>query len=104
MNVSREKVPMLDESGNPVLDAKGNPRTKIQINREKISTWTNIGLTNFKRLVEDPQVHSAIKVTSIFVLVAVPSQLVLGILLALLFNQRLWARSFLRFLKQPIQK
>ena len=96
MNVSREKIPMLDASGNPVLDAKGNPRTKIKINREKISTWTNIGFTNFKRLVEDPQIHSAIKVTSIFVLVAVPSQLVLGILLALLFNQRLWARSFLR--------
>ena len=74
MNVSREKVPMLDASGNPVLDAKGNPRTKIKINREKVSTWTNIGLTNFKRLIDDPQVHSAIKVTSIFVLVAVPSQ------------------------------
>ena len=62
MNVSREKVPMLDASGNPVLDAKGNPRTKIKINREKISTWTNIGFTNFKRLTEDPQVLSLIHI------------------------------------------
>ena len=96
LNVTREKVPVLDQEGNPELSKSGKPRTRTNVIREKISIWTNVGFTNYKRLWGDPQVASAVKVTTIFVLTAVPIQLILGLLLAMLFNRRLWARSMLR--------
>jgi len=61
-----------------------------------VTTSTFVGGFNFARLLEDPQVATAIRVTAIFVLVAVPTQLALGMLLALLFNQQLLARPVLR--------
>ena len=55
-----------------------------------------VGSFNFERLFHDPQVATAIWVTAVFVLIAVPAELALGFLLALLFNQRLLARPALR--------
>ena len=44
----------------------------------------------------DPQVREAVRVTAIFVLVAVPLELALGFLLALLFNRHIFGRPVLR--------
>ena len=84
LNVTREKVPVFDEAGNPEMSKSGKPRTRVNIIREKISIWTNVGFTNYKRLFGDPQVASAVKTTTIFVLTAVPIQLILGVLRACL--------------------
>ncbi|MCB2011602.1 MAG: sugar ABC transporter permease, partial [Geminicoccaceae bacterium] len=96
VEITREKVPVLDESGEPVLLKSGKPKTRNVVHKNEISTSEFIGLFNFKRMFEDPQVWSAIRVTVIFVFVAVPLQLILGFLLALLFNQALFARPVLR--------
>jgi multiple sugar transport system permease protein len=61
-----------------------------------VDTAEFVGAFNFKRLLDDPQVATAIWVTAVFVLIAVPAELALGFLLALLFNQRLLARPALR--------
>jgi multiple sugar transport system permease protein len=96
VEVTREKVAVLDDAGEPVLLSSGKPKTKNIVHKDQVTTSTFIGLFNFKRLFDDPQVATAIRVTTIFVLVAVPTQLALGILLALLFNQKLLARPVLR--------
>jgi multiple sugar transport system permease protein len=96
VEVTREKVPVLDDAGEPVLLSSGKPKTKNIVHKDQTTTSTFIGLFNFKRLFDDPQVATAVRVTTIFVLVAVPTQLVLGMLLALLFNQRLLVRPVLR--------
>ena len=98
VQVQREKVPVLDEAGKPVLDDAGQPKTKLQINRTNVTTYTFIGLKNYLRLFGDSQVSSAVWVTVIFVLAAVPAQLVLGMLLALLFNREMPLRNVLRML------
>ena len=89
-------MPLLDEAGEPVLSKSGKPRTKNIVHKNEVSTSEFVGGFNFKRLFNDPQVWSAVKVTAIFVGVAVPMQLALGFLLALLFNQRLFGRPMLR--------
>jgi multiple sugar transport system permease protein len=96
VEVTREKVAVLDDAGEPVLLSSGKPKTKNIVHKDQVTTSTFIGLFNFKRLFDDPQVATAIRVTTIFVVVAVPTQLVLGMLLALLFNQKLLARPVLR--------
>ncbi len=96
MEVTREKVPMMDASGKPVLDTKGQPRTKTEVIRTNVTNYKFLGGINFARLLGDPQVGSAVWVTAIFVLVAVPAQIVLGILLAVLFNRNLPLRPVLR--------
>lgn len=96
VEVTREKVPVLDENGEPVLLSSGKPKTKNIVHKDQTTTSTFIGLFNFERLLEDPQVATAVQVTTIFVLVAVPMQLALGLLLALLFNQKLLFRPVLR--------
>lgn len=96
VEVSREKVPVLDDDGNPVLSRTGKPRTRTVITREPISTWTFQGGKNFARLFRDDQTGSAVRVTTIFVLVAVTIQIVLGLALAVLFNRALPARGLLR--------
>ncbi|MEM7023234.1 MAG: sugar ABC transporter permease [Pseudomonadota bacterium] len=96
VEVTREKVPVLDDNGDPVLLSSGKPKTRNVVHKNQTTTSTFIGLFNFKRLFDDPQVVTAIRVTTIFVLVAVPTQLALGLLLALLFNQKLLARPALR--------
>ena len=96
VDVTRTKVPMLDDDGSPVLTRSGKPRTRTVIEREAISTWTFMGGKNFSRIFKDKQAGSAARVTVIFVLVAVTIQIVLGMGLALLFNRKLPARGLLR--------
>ena len=96
VEVTREKVPVLDEQGEPVLLSSGKPRTRNIVHKNQVTTSEFVGLFNFERLFEDPQVATAIRVTAIFVLVAVPMELALGMLLALLFNQQFLARPALR--------
>lgn len=103
VEVKREKQPMLDEQGNPVLDDAGQPRTKNVVIKEQVNIATFIGLDNFKRMLTDSQVHEAVRVTLTFVLVAVPLELALGFLLAVLFNQHIFGRPVLRaFMILPI--
>jgi multiple sugar transport system permease protein len=96
VEVTRESVPVLDEQGEPVLLSSGKPRTRTIVHREQVDTAEFVGGFNFARLLDDPQVATAIRVTAVFVLVAVPAELALGFLLALLFNQELLARPALR--------
>jgi multiple sugar transport system permease protein len=96
VEVKREKVPLLDEDGKPVLDDQGQPRTKNVVNKQQVNIATFIGLDNFKRMFRDPQVGEAVRVTLVFVLVAVPLELALGFLLATLFNQHIFGRPVLR--------
>jgi multiple sugar transport system permease protein len=103
VEVKREKQPMLDAAGQPVLDDAGQPRTKNVVIKEQVNTATFIGLDNFKRMLTDTQVHEAVRVTLTFVLIAVPLELVLGFLLAVLFNQHIFGRPILRaFMILPI--
>ncbi len=96
MQVQQEHVPVLDEQGKPVLDDSGQPKTKLQVKRLNVTTYTFQGLANYVRAFHDGQVGSAVRVSAIFVLVAVPTQITLGILLALLFNRPLPLRGLLR--------
>lgn len=103
VEVKREKQPMLDAAGQPVLDDAGQPRTKNVVIKEQVNLATFIGLDNFKRMLTDTQVHEAVRVTLTFVLIAVPLELALGFLLAVLFNQHIFGRPILRaFMILPI--
>jgi multiple sugar transport system permease protein len=96
VEVVRERVAMVDEAGNPVLNARGEPRTRTVTNRTNISEWSWVGITNFTRIFQDGQVASAVRVTAIFVVVAVTVQIVLGMGLAVLFNRAIPGRPLLR--------
>jgi len=96
VEVKREKQPMLDAAGKPMLDDSGQPRTKNVVIKDQVNSATFIGLDNFKRLFGDPQVKEAIRVTLLFVLIAVPLELVFGFLLAVLCNQHIFGRPVLR--------
>lgn len=96
VEVKREKEVILDADGKPVLDDSGQPRTKNVVIKQQVNISTFIGLDNFKRLFSDPQVAEAIRVTLLFVLIAVPVELALGFLLAVLFNQHIFGRPVLR--------
>lgn len=92
----REKVPMMDDAGNPILKKNGEPRTKTKISREQQTTFTWNGFANFKRAFRDEEVKNAVRVTAIFVIVGVATEVVLGLFLAWLFNRRLVGRPVLR--------
>jgi multiple sugar transport system permease protein len=94
--VVRSREPVLDAQGQPVLGSDGTPRTRNVVERIQTNVATFVGLTNFSRMLGDPQLHEAIRVTAVFVGVAVPLQLALGFALALLFNRALFARPVLR--------
>ena len=96
VEVKREKEVIVDADGKPVLDDSGQPRTKNVVIKQQVNISTFIGLDNFKRLFSDPQVAEAIRVTLLFVLIAVPVELALGFLLAVLFNQHIFGRPVLR--------
>lgn len=96
VEIKREKEVILDADGKPVLDDNGQPRTKNVVIKEQVNLATFIGLDNFKRMFNDPQVAEAIRVTLLFVLIAVPVELALGFLLAVLFNQHIFGRPVLR--------
>ena len=94
--ITRVKEPMVDAQGQPVLDASGAARTKTVVVKNQVSVTTFVGLFNFKRLFSDPQVGEAVRVTAVFIFIAVPSELILGLALALLFNRKLFGRPVLR--------
>ncbi len=96
VEVTREKVAVLDEDGNPVLLSSGKPKTKNVVHKNSVTTSEFVGAFNFKRIFSDPQVASAVRVTLIFVVAAVSIELLLGLVLALLFNQDIVARPLLR--------
>jgi multiple sugar transport system permease protein len=96
VEIQRVKEPMLNAEGQPVLDAQGQPRTKNVVKKQQVNTATFIGVQNFKRMFGDPQVKEAIRVTATFVVVAVPLELALGFLLAVLFNRAIFGRPVLR--------
>ena len=96
VEVKREKEVIVDADGKPVLDDSDQPRTKNVVIKQQVNIATFIGLDNFKRLLSDPQVAEAIRVTALFVLIAVPVELALGFLLAVLFNQHIFGRPVLR--------
>lgn len=116
VEIQREKVPVLDEEGNPVLLKNGKPRMKTVVHRTPVTKSEYLGFvnterwsddpevknkarpTNYQRLFDDPQVNSAVKATAIFVLVAVPVELILGLALAFLFNHHISGRALLRSL------
>ncbi|MGK9169386.1 sugar ABC transporter permease [Inquilinus limosus] len=94
--MTRTEVPRLDASGNPVLKPDGTPRTRTEVKRETVNTWTFAGLGNFARVFTDPQVREAARVTAIFVIVSVGIEMGLGLLLAFLFNRSIPGRGVLR--------
>ncbi len=56
-----------------------------------------VGVDNFVKLAtDDPLVGQALKVTSVYALVSIPLQVVLGLILALLLNEKIKAMSFVR--------
>jgi multiple sugar transport system permease protein len=92
----REQVPVLDKAGNPVLKPNGEPRTRTVVQRELQTTFTFAGLDNFTRAFRDAEVANSVRITAIFVLAAVASEIVLGLALAWLFNRKIFARPVLR--------
>src|SRR6476659_9572677 len=94
--VTRVKEPMLDAQGKPVLDDQGQARTKNVVKKVEVTSSTFVGGFNFERLISDPQVREAVRVTATFVLIAVPTELIFGLALALLFNRKLFGRPVLR--------
>jgi multiple sugar transport system permease protein len=96
VEVTRVKEPILDAQGQPVLDSQGRPRTKNVVQKQQTNIATFIGIDNFRRMFGDPQVKEAVVVTATFVLMAVPTELALGFLLALLFNRHILGRPVLR--------
>jgi multiple sugar transport system permease protein len=92
----REQVPVVDDAGNVVLKRDGTPRTRTVVNRELQTTFTWNGFANFARAFFDEEVHSAVRVTAIFVIAAVATEIVLGLALAWLFNRQIFGRPVLR--------
>ena len=60
--------------------------------------WRFIGLGNFGRLFTDSNLHNALIITLIFVVVTVTVEMALGFALALLFNREMRGRQFFRAL------
>src|SRR4051794_3794646 len=94
--VVRSQVAVVDDQGKAVLNSDGTPKMKNVVTKNQVTTSTFVGLSNFQRMFTDPQLGSAVEVTAIFVGVAVPLQLILGFLLAILFNQAIFGRPVLR--------
>ena len=94
--VERVEVPRLNPDGTPSLRADGTPRTRTEVQRDTVTTWTFVGLDNFRRVFTDRQVREAVEMTGIFVAVAVTAEILLGLVLAFLFNREIYARGVLR--------
>ena len=94
--ITRERVPMVDKEGNPVMLANGKQRMRTIIHKEQKTTTTFQGLQNFRRMFKDSQVATATRITLTFILSSVSIELVLGFLLAVLFNRHLAGRATMR--------
>lgn len=55
-----------------------------------------VGLENYRTLLEDKLVVQSLKVTTYYAFTAVPLRVILGLLLAILLNQKIKFRSFFR--------
>ncbi|MCY4451718.1 MAG: sugar ABC transporter permease [Immundisolibacterales bacterium] len=94
--ITRERVPMFDEAGDPIMLANGKQRMRTIIHKEQINTTTFQGLKNFKRIFKDNQVATSVRITLTFILSSVSIELALGFLLAVLFNRHLAGRAAMR--------
>jgi multiple sugar transport system permease protein len=92
----RETVPVVDASGKSILKSNGKPRTKTVVHRELKTSYNWIGFENFARAFRDDELRGSVRVTVIYVTAAVTAEVLLGLLLAFLFNRQLYARGFLR--------
>lgn len=70
----------------PILWVLGLSVTNYSLRRP---TFHFVGLENFSRMLTDPQFTIALKNTLEFVLISVPATVILGLLLAVLMNQRI---------------
>ena len=96
--ITRERLPVFDEAGNPVMLANGKQRMRTIIHKEQKTTTTFEGLKNFRRLFKDSQVATAVRITLTFIVSTVSIELALGFLLAILFNRHLAGRATMRAL------
>ena len=94
--ITRERVPMFDKAGDPIMLANGKQRMRTIIHKEQKTTTTFQGLKNFRRMFKDSQVATATRITLTFILSSVSIELVLGFLLAILFNRHLAGRAAMR--------
>lgn len=94
--ITRERAPVFDEAGEPVMLANGRQRMRTIVHKEQRTTSTFEGLKNFRRLFADSQVASAVGTTLVFILSSVSVELALGFLLAVLFNRHLAGRAAMR--------
>jgi multiple sugar transport system permease protein len=66
-------------------------------NWDLLSPIEFVGFSNYSKLLfNDPLLYQSLKVTSIYAFVSVPLQVVLGLVLAILLNQKIKALSFFR--------
>ena len=101
--IGRQEVPMLDADGNPVLRKDGKPRTRTEVQRELQTHFTWNNFQNYARAFRDEQVWNAVRVTGIFIVVAVTTEIILGLAFAWLFNRNIFGRPVLRsFMILPI--
>ena len=96
--ITRERIPVFDEAGNPVMLANGKQRMRTVIHKEHKTTTTFEGLKNFRRLFKDSQVATSVRITLTFIVSTVSIELMLGFLLAILFNRHLAGRATMRAL------
>ncbi|MDO4606035.1 MAG: sugar ABC transporter permease [Bowdeniella nasicola] len=61
-----------------------------------ISPPTFVGLDNYRHIFSDPTLFNSIWVTSLFVLMSIPTSIILGLLLAVAINQKLPGTGVLR--------
>ena len=94
--ITRERVPVYDEAGDPVMLANGKQRMRTIVHKEQKTTTTFEGLKNFRRLFGDSQVATSVRITLTFILSTVSVELALGFLLAILFNRHLAGRAAMR--------
>lgn len=94
--VGREEIVVTDAEGNPVLKPNGEPRTRTEVIRELDRTYTWNNFANYGRAFRDGQVSDAASFTAIFVVAGVLIEIVLGLLLAYLFNRPIVGRGIMR--------
>ncbi|MEQ8968598.1 MAG: sugar ABC transporter permease [Azospirillaceae bacterium] len=96
VEVVRERVAVVDDQGNPVLDEDGEAETKLEIRRENVTEWEFVGFTNFERVFTNRESLNGMRVSAIFLVSSVTVEMILGMALAVLFNHQIAARGFLR--------
>lgn len=62
----------------------------------RIEPATFVGFDNYVRLMQDSQVWNALKVTAVYAVVVTPVTVVLALAFAILLNQQMFARGFVR--------